>query len=73
MVKTTVYLPEELKKRIEETARREERSEAAVIRSALDAYTRLGRQPRPRSGIFASGEPDLAERLDELLEGFGED
>src|SRR5438067_11530777 len=35
----TVYIPEELKRRIEETARREERSEAEVIRSALDAYT----------------------------------
>jgi hypothetical protein len=74
MIKTTVYMPEELKRRIEETARRERRSEAAVIRSALDLYTRGRNRPKPRFGLFDSGDPTLAERVDEILaEGFGRD
>ncbi len=75
MVKTTVYLPEDLKRRIEETARLERRSEAEVIRSALDVYTRGSTRRRPRLPLFKSiGPPDLAERVDEILaQGFGRD
>ncbi len=70
--KTTVYLPKELKQRIKAAARREGRSEAAVIRAALDLYAQP--RKRPRSGLFSSGDPTLAERADELLaEGFGRD
>jgi len=70
--KTTVYLPKELKQRIKAAARRERRSEAAVIRSALDQYAQPRR--RPRAGVFSSGDPTLAERVDDLLEeGFGRD
>jgi hypothetical protein len=72
MEKTTVYLPKELKQRITAAARREGRSEAAVIRAALDQYARPNK--RPRSGLFSSGDPTFAERVDELLsEGFGRD
>jgi Ribbon-helix-helix protein, copG family len=70
MVKTTVYLPDELKKRVEATARHERRSEAEVIRAALDAYTRGG-APRPEFPLFSSGNP--IEDWDEALRGFGED
>ncbi len=70
--KTTVYLPKELKQRIKAAARREGRSEAAVIRAALDLYAQP--RKRPRSGLFSSGDPTLAERADEpLAEGFGRD
>ncbi len=70
--KTTVYLTKELKQRIKAAARREGRSEAAVIRAALDLYAQP--RKRPRSGLFSSGDPTLAERADELLaEGFGRD
>ncbi len=72
MVKTTLYLPKELKQRIETAARREGRSEAAIIREALDHYVRPGH--RPKAGLFSSGDPTLAERVDDLLaEGFGHD
>lgn len=71
MVKTTVYLPEALKARVERLARDESVSEAEVIRAAIDEYTSR-RRPRPRP-LFASGRGDLAERFDELLEGFGSD
>lgn len=65
--KTTVYLPDQLKARIEAAARRKRCSEAQIIRDALE---RGVERPRPRSGILA-GEP-FADRADELLAGFGE-
>jgi len=73
MVKTTVYLPEPLKERLELVASRERRSEAEVIRAALDEYT-AGRV-RPRLPLFEgkNSPPDLAERDEEFLAGFGED
>jgi Arc/MetJ-type ribon-helix-helix transcriptional regulator len=74
MVKTTVYLPESLKERVTRVAREQNRSEAEVIRVALEAFTSNAR-PRPTLPLFQSvGEPDLAERVDEILaEGFGRD
>ena len=69
--KTTLYLPEELKRAVERTARETRRSEAEVIRAALNDYT-MRRRPRPRVGTFAHGS--LADRVDELLRrGFGRD
>ena len=38
MVKTTVYLPEDLKQRLEEAARVSGESEARIIRSALEGW-----------------------------------
>lgn len=65
-VKTTLYLPEELKVDIEREARRRGIAEAEVIRQALTAG--LSR-PRPRAGLITG--PPMADRVDELLEGFG--
>jgi Arc/MetJ-type ribon-helix-helix transcriptional regulator len=70
VVKTTVYLPEELKLRVERTARLRKTSEADVIRAALEEYTRDREPPRPRYPLF-SGEP--IEDWDEAMRGFGED
>jgi Arc/MetJ-type ribon-helix-helix transcriptional regulator len=71
--KTTVYLPDHLKKMIEFESKRDRRSEAEVIRAALEkALTR----PRPKLPLFKTlgGDGRLAERVDEILaEGFGED
>jgi hypothetical protein len=70
--KTTIYLPDSLKRRVEETARVHGCSEADVIRRALELHTE---RPRPTLPLFrGSGETDIAERVDELLaEGFGRD
>jgi len=65
--KTTIYLPDGLKRAVEREAARRGQSEAEVIRSAIAAAVA---RPRPRGGIF-SAEP-IAERVDELLKGFGE-
>jgi hypothetical protein len=72
MRKTTIYLPEGLKRRLENAANRSRASEAQIIRTAverlLDAET-----PRPTLPLFDSGDPTFAERADEILhEGFGE-
>jgi len=69
MVKTTIYLPDELKSAVADRARRDGLSEAEVIRAAIAAAVQPSR-PRPRGGLF-SGEP-IADRADELLAGFGE-
>lgn len=74
MVKTTLYLTQELKLRIERRAREQRQSEAEVIRNALDASLPPFEPPRPRFPLFDSGDPTLAERVDEILaEGFGRD
>jgi len=74
MVKTTIYLPDELKRRVERAARERDVSEAEVIRSALNAVVPRLERPRPTLPLFNSGRGDIAERVDELLaEGFGRD
>jgi len=73
MRKTTVYLPDALKERLERAARDRHVSEAEVIREAIDVFTRTEARPRPVLPLFESvGDPDLAERVDEdLAQGFG--
>jgi hypothetical protein len=76
MKKTTVYLPEDLKLRVERTARAQNRSEAEVIRAALDEYTAGNGRPRPHAPLFAGTgiDPTIAERDEEILaEGFCRD
>lgn len=69
MLKTTVYLTNELKLRVAGVAERTGRSEAEVIRAALEEYT--GRQrPRPTGPLFSV--PPI-EDWDEAMRGFGED
>lgn len=67
MQKTTVYLPDDLKAGVEREARRRSTSEAEVIRDAIASAVQ---RPRPRPGLFEA-EP-FADRVDELLDGFGE-
>lgn len=72
MIRTTVYIPDELKQALERTAAARGLSEAEVIRSALASATAES-YPAPRVPLFKSGEPTLAERVDdELAAGFGE-
>lgn len=66
-VKTTIYLPDDLKAALETAARQRGVSEAEVVREAIRAAVD---RPRPRPGII-EGEA-IAARADELLEGFGE-
>lgn len=72
VTKTTVYLPDELKRDLERMAASSGRSEAQLIREAVAALTRSAAAPRPRGGLFSSGDTTHSERVDELLRGFGE-
>lgn len=72
MRKTTVYLPEELKRALARLAAVRGVSEAELIREALRTLTSEAAPPRPRLPLFESADPGLAERSDEALAEFGE-
>jgi Ribbon-helix-helix protein, copG family len=72
MQKTTVYLPDALKRRLAQAAHRRGQPEAALIRAAIERLLDEEARPRPTVPLFRSGDPTLAERVDEALSGFGE-
>jgi hypothetical protein len=72
MEKTTVYLTIAQKRSLARAARLEGRSEADLIREGIETVTSRHRLTEPKIPLFESGAPDLAERSDEYLEGFGE-
>jgi Arc/MetJ-type ribon-helix-helix transcriptional regulator len=71
--RTTIYLPDRLKGEIERVADREGRSEADIIRDAVEKDLVARRAPDPRIPLVSQGlgAPDIAERAEELLDGFG--
>jgi hypothetical protein len=72
MEKTTVYVPAELKRALRSAARASGRSEAELIREGIGMVTGTHRVAEARLPLFESGQPDLAERVEEHLAGFGE-
>jgi hypothetical protein len=72
MEKTTVYLPDELKQALRRAARATGRSEADLIREGIGTVVGTHQIAEPRMPLFESGQPDLADRVDEHLAGFGE-
>lgn len=70
MEKTTLYLPDELKLAVKRAAAQQGVSEAEIIRQSIRHMVGNAR-PRPRGGLFSSGQP-IARRANELLAGFGE-
>ena len=73
MHKTTIYLPEDLKGKIARLAGTRGISEAQLIREALSRMVEYESSSRPRIPLFASGDATLSERVDEVLEGFGQE
>ena len=73
MVKTTVYLPEDLKAALARVAAEQGRSEAEIIREAIGSLVSNRARPRPRVPLTPQGlgDPYAAEHVDELLEGYG--
>lgn len=74
--RTTVYLGDEQKRQLEEIAARTSRSEAELIRVGVDQVIEEHRLRRRKpQALFALDDPvlDDPERVDEALEGFGED
>ena len=72
MEKTTVYLTDEQKRALVRAARASGRSEAELIREGVGLVTAAHAVSELTLPLFDSGQPDLAERVDEALEGFGE-
>jgi len=74
MVKTTIYLPEELKRALERVAAEENRPEAEIIREAIRSRVE-SRRPRPKLPLTgrALGDPTAAMRVGGILRGFGHD
>jgi hypothetical protein len=70
--KTTVYLPEELKRSLRQMAATTGRSEADLIREAIAIKVGGAELPRPRGHLFESGDTSLSEYVDEALVGFGD-
>jgi Arc/MetJ-type ribon-helix-helix transcriptional regulator len=74
MQKTTIYLPEALKAAVERAASEERRSEAELIREAIAEKLAQRNRTPPRVPLRAEGlgDPLAAERVDDLLDGFGQ-
>ena len=72
MRKTTVYLTEELKSSLRRQADVSGRSEAELMREAIEVHLRGAEQRRPRGRLFASGDPGLSDQVEDGLLGFGE-
>ena len=76
MKRTTVYFPDDLKRRLEEAAARESRTEASIVREAVETVLDAREPSRPTVPLFDGwGDPTLADRVDELLTdtAFGRD
>ena len=73
MIKTTLYLPDDLKEAIALKARSEQTSEAEVIRHALEEATVGFSSPAPIPRIPEwGGDGTVASRVEEILaDGFG--
>lgn len=70
MNKTTLYLPDDLRRAVKSASAREGVSEAEVIRRAIRKDVGDG-HPRPIGALFSSGNP-IARDADRHLQGFGE-
>lgn len=75
MVRTTIYLPDDMKRDLAARARAEGRTESEIIRESLAATLRgVGRTVKDlRFGMFDSGRSDTSARVDDVLAetGFG--
>jgi len=70
MVKTTVYLPDELKRALKRVAEERQCSEADLLREAVARLTGDVDAPAPKLPLFRSPGPSIAEYIDRALEGF---
>lgn len=72
MRQTTIYLPSDLKRRLEQAARQDRRTEASIVRDALEEALNR-REVAPTVPLFPEGwgDPTVAERADELLADLG--
>ena len=68
VTKTTVYLDPDTVLALRRMAETEGRSQAELIRDALETYTRKVKRPKiPGVGEFDSGHTDTSQRAEDLL------
>ena len=68
MVRTTVYLDEEVALALRNLAATQGRPQAELIREALAGYTRKWKRPMPKGmGKYRSGETNVAQRAKDIL------
>jgi predicted transcriptional regulator len=68
VTKTTVYLDSDIALTLRQMAEAQGRSQAELIREALQKYTSDGKRPLPRGlGKYDSGETHGAERAQDFL------
>jgi hypothetical protein len=68
MVKTTIYLSEEAAARVRRKAALDGKSQAEVVREAIDRHTAdLPQRISPNWGKFSSGQSDLSSRVKEVF------
>ena len=72
MMKTTIYLPDDLKRAVEREAARRKSSEAEVIRAAISQAVDTFERPKPRGGIITGDWEQVDWNNNDWLEGFGE-
>jgi predicted transcriptional regulator len=72
MHKTTIYLDDQIYRKIQRLAKATGRTQAMIIREALAAFTRTGKELPASIGAGASGRSDASERAEDLLDGFGD-
>lgn len=73
MVKTTVYLPDDLKRALERVASETGRTEADLIREGIRLAVVRQQPPPPTIGILVSDDPTFAQHVDEHLASFGQE
>jgi Ribbon-helix-helix protein, copG family len=68
MVKTTVYLDQDIALNLKQMATIHGRSQAELIRDALAAYTRQAKRPAiPGLGEFSHSDPTGSEHVKEIV------
>ena len=68
MVKTTVYLDQEIAYKLRWMSESTGRAKAELIREALEKYTAEVKRPFPSgAGMFDSGRSDISENYREML------
>jgi len=72
MVKTTIYLPDDLKSAVRRAAERQGLSEAEVIRAAVAEAVATIERPKPVGGFLTGDWEPVDWNTNDWLEGFGE-
>jgi hypothetical protein len=72
VVKTTVYLSEDVKAALGREAARANTTEADLIRTAVARLLGLGTRPQPRFGQYEGASLTVEEMDETLAQGFGE-